>query len=75
MESHQEPVPAGEVCIPNIGKVGRDRRLRGGLIWLVAGMAFTVACIQWRLPWPAFAGLFVVFYMAALGYFQASKKT
>jgi hypothetical protein len=63
------------VCIPNIGRAGRDRRSRHGLYWLVAGMGLTVACIAWGLPWPAFAVLYVVFFLAALGYFQASQKT
>jgi hypothetical protein len=75
MNRLQEPVPAAGCLIPNIGTTGRDRRLRGGLIWLVAGMALTVACVAWRLPWPAFAGLFLVFYLAALGYFQAAHRT
>jgi hypothetical protein len=75
MRNLQEPVPAGPACIPNIGTVGRDRRLKGGLVWLVAGMALTVAGIIGHLPPAAFAGLYVVFFMAALGYFQASQKT
>jgi hypothetical protein len=41
----------------------------------MAGMALTVASIIWHLPTAAFAGLYVVFFMAALGYFQASQKT
>ncbi len=75
MENPPGPVPAGAACIPNIGAVGRDRRLKGGLVWLVAGMALTVACIVWHPPVAVFAGLYVVFFMAALGYFQASQKT
>lgn len=75
MECPEQPIQGGEACIPNIGERGRQRRLRGGLIWLVAGMAGTVACIQFAAPPLAFAGLFIVYYLAAIGYFQAREKT
>jgi hypothetical protein len=69
------PVRASEACFPNIGARGRERRLRGGLVWLVIGMAATVACIRWQPPAAAFVGLYAVFFLAALGYFQAREKT
>lgn len=75
MERPERPTPGGETCIPNIGERGRQRRLRSGLIWLPAGMALTVACIRASAPPAAFAGLYVVFFMAALGFFQARAKT
>jgi hypothetical protein len=75
MEGPGESVPAGEVCIPNIGARGRDRRRRHGITWLVLGMAASVMCIIRQPPLAAFAVPWVVYFMAALGYFQAAKKT
>jgi hypothetical protein len=75
MERHEGPQPAGEACIPNIAERGRRRRLRGGLVWLLVAMALTVAAIQVAASAAAFALLFLVYFRAALGYFQAREKT
>ncbi len=75
MQRPERQQDGGETCIPNIAEGGRRRRLRGGLVWLVAGMALTVAAIRFSAPPAAFVGLYAVFFMAALGFFQAREKT
>ncbi len=75
MERPEWHQAGGAACIPNIAERGRQRRLRSGLVWLLSGMALTVAAIQFSAPPAAFVGLYVIFFMAALGYFQAREKT
>jgi len=75
MERPEQPAGATEACFPNIGERGRQRRLRGGLVWLVTGMALTIWFIVHPMRALVFLPLWVVFFMAALGYFQAHEKT
>ena len=66
---------AAEACIINIGPRERRKRMRFGVISLVAGLAlfaamiFTGASAWWRLA------LFLPFASAGAGYFQARDKT
>jgi uncharacterized membrane protein len=61
--------------IANIGAGGRRKRLMFGIVALGVGTVIAVLLVAvgaprvWRLP------LIVVFYVAALGIFQARDKT
>ncbi len=71
-------LPSGnkdEVCIANIGPRQRQMRLSFGVVMFFIGVAIAAALSLtgvdrgWRL------GLFVPFYLAAVGFFQAHEKT
>lgn len=61
--------------VANIGTGGRRKRLMFGLVALGVGVVIAALLVAvaaprvWRLP------LFLVFYVAALGIFQARDKT
>jgi MFS family permease len=61
--------------IANIGARGRRKRLMFGIVALAVGAVIAALLVAidapriWRLP------LIVVFYVAALGFFQARDKT
>ncbi len=63
------------VCIPNINKQERRKRLLFGVIAFVISLAVLAALILagadrlWRLP------LFLLFWGAAIGFFQWRDKT
>ena len=65
----------GEVCISNISPLERQKRLRFGVsqfivTLVVLGLLITFDADRlWRLP------LLVMFWAAAVGYFQARDKT
>ena len=65
----------GEVCIANISPLERQKRLRFGIqqfmITLVILAVLIVLHVNplWRLP------LLLLFWTAAIGYFQARDKT
>lgn len=64
-----------EVCIPNISLQERRKRLVGGVIMFVIGLAVLAALIAtgadrwWRLT------LFLIFWGAATGFFQWRDET
>ena len=64
-----------DVCIANIGPRERQSRFRFGAVMFVISLASAALLIfmgvdrGWRL------GLFVPFYLAAVGFFQAHEKT
>lgn len=64
-----------EICIPNISKSERRKRLGFGLVSLIFAIGILVGLIAtetdrlWRLP------LFFLFVGATTGYFQAREKT
>jgi len=66
---------SGEICIPNISRRERRKRLAGGVILLILALSvFTIlmatgASRWWRLP------LFLLFAGAASGFFQWRDKT
>jgi len=65
----------GAVCIPNIGRRERGRRLTFGVAFLCVGVVLAVllvgtgARVVWRLP------LFLPLWIGALGLLQARDKT
>jgi uncharacterized membrane protein len=68
-----EMAPSNRVA--NIGAGGRRKRLMFGIVALGVGVVIAVLLVAigapriWRIP------LFLVFYVAALGIFQARDKT
>lgn len=73
------PLPTGKaaesVCIPNIDTVGRRQRLASGVIELAVGLGILGVLLAlhvhplWRLP------LVLVFWGAAIGFFQWRDRT
>lgn len=69
------PDGAAPACRPNISLPERRRRLVFGVVMLILGVAALIALVLagvgrwWRLP------LAVLFYPAAVGYFQWSDHT
>jgi hypothetical protein len=66
---------AGATCIPNIGPLGRQRRMRSGLWLLAVGAVVSGALVAWggARPWRLL--ILPVFWAAATGVFQAREKT
>ncbi len=66
---------SGEVCIANISPSERRKRLTFGVVQLIIGLAILALLITtdasrwWRL------GLLLIFWSAALGFFQWRDKT
>jgi hypothetical protein len=78
LKGEKRSLPDGdedEVCIANIGPRERQGRFLFGVIMFVISVATAAFLIfqgvdrGWRL------GLFVPFYLAAIGFFQAHEKT
>ena len=73
--SPTEDVHTGEVCIANISPLERQKRLRFGIQQFIIALVILAILIVldvnplWRLP------LLLVFWTAAIGYFQARDKT
>ncbi len=71
--THQSDEP--NICVQNIGPAEQGKRLRFGVVGLVAGLALGALLIAtgvnhwWRLV------LFLPFAGGATGYFQAHDKT
>lgn len=61
--------------IANIGERGARRRLVGGIVWLVAGVAGTIVLILRRSALPWYEVLILPFTLAAVGWLQAREKT
>jgi hypothetical protein len=64
-----------EICIANISPLGRQKRLRFGIRQFIFTLVILAVLIVlhvnpfWRLP------LLLLFWAAAVGYFQARDKT
>ena len=73
--SPTEEEHAGEVCIANISPLERQKRLRFGIQQFIITLVILAVLIAlhvnplWRLP------LLLMFWAAAIGYFQARDKT
>ena len=65
----------GDMCVENIGPRQRRARRNFGIVMFVIGAGIAAALILtgvdrwWRL------GLFIPFYLGAIGFFQAHEKT
>lgn len=70
-----ENLTGGDVCIPNISPVEQRKRLIGGVLGFIVGIAVLAVLINtgaartWRLA------LFPLWIGATIGYFQALEKT
>ena len=63
------------ICIPNIGPRERQRRMVGGVIFLVVA-ACTAGCLLWfGVPRLWRVVVFVPVWAAAVGFFQVHAKT
>ena len=62
-------------CSPNIGPTQITRRLRGGWVMLGIGVALLVLLITTEAPRVSRIALFLPFWAAGLGLFQARDKT
>ena len=71
----QEQNEAEEVCIANISRLERQKRLRFGIqqfmitLFILGILIFFHVNPLWRLP------LLLMFWASAVGYFQARDKT
>ena len=73
--SSKEKIEVGEVCIANISPLERRKRLRFGIRQFIFALLISGVLIGlhlnpfWRLP------LLLLFWAAAVGFFQAYDKT
>ena len=65
----------GAVCIANIGRRERQKRVRFGLTLLVVGVAILAALVMAGAHRAYRFALFLVFWASALGFFQAREQT
>src|SRR4029078_2365984 len=63
------------VCVPNIGPLGRRRRLQRGLVWMSAGEAFGLTLALAGAPRWLRAAVFGPLILGASGVFQAYEQT
>ena len=65
----------GQVCIPNISKIEREKRLKSGIIMFVISLIVLVVLVVTGItPWWRLA-LFPLLAGAASGFFQWRDKT
>jgi len=75
LSENGSPQMGGEVCIPNISKVERRKRLASGVIFFLVGLVILAVLMAfgvsrwWRLL------LLPLFMGAASGFFQWRDKT
>lgn len=65
----------GAVCMPNIGKKGRQQRMRFGIAMLALGGLIGLTLIAADVSSWARVILFAPFFVGLLGVFQAKEKT
>jgi len=72
---HQQVEETSEVCIANISPKERQLRMRFGMVQFAVSLVTLAVLVAldvnpfWRLP------LIFMFWVAAVGYFQATDKT
>jgi hypothetical protein len=66
---------AGSVCIANIGRRERQKRMRFGLALFVVGLAILAALVAGGVHRAYRCSLLLVFWASALGFFQAREQT
>lgn len=65
-----------EACVPNIGRRGRIRRLRNGVIELALGIGLAAwAMVTNRMAWWIWAAVALLYLLGMLGVMQAKEKT
>ena len=70
--AESETAPA---CVPNIGPGQRRRRVRIGVLALLAALVFAAVLLVTGAPRLVRLGLFPWLVVAAYGFFQARGKT
>jgi len=65
----------GSVCIANIGRRERQKRMRFGLALFFVGVAILVALVAGGAHRAYRFSLLLVFWASALGFFQAREQT
>lgn len=69
------PEPSTDVCIPNINRVERRKRLTAGIVALVVALVALLVLLSIDVsPWWRLA-LLPLFWGAASGYFQWRDET
>lgn len=63
------------ICIANIGPQQQRLRLRFGLMMFAIGIVIAIVILVARVDPGWRIGLFVPFYLGAIGFFQARDKT
>ena len=61
--------------VANIDERGRQRRLKGGAVWLVVAVAAAATLVKLHSGDGWYAFLVVPFTLAAVGWFQARQRT
>ena len=67
--------PAPAVCVANLTPAGRRRRLALGVVLLGVALAAAAVLVALGAPRPLRLALFVPYWIAALGLFQARAHT
>ena len=67
--------PAPAVCVANVTPAGRRRRLALGVAMLGVALAAAAVLVALSAPRSLRLALFVPYWLAALGFFQARAHT
>lgn len=65
----------GEVCIANIGRNERRKRMRFGVIGMALGVLIAGALVATGVARPWRLALFIPFWVGGLGIFQSRAST
>lgn len=75
MDRPAQDVVTASACVPNIGRRGRLLRMVGAVAALGVGLAGSAQVIVAHRPQAELFGPTVLFFVAALAWFQAREKT
>lgn len=75
MDRPAQEVRTASACIPNIGRRGRLLRMAGAVVALGFGLVGAAQVIVAHRPQAELFGPAVLFFVAALAWFQAREKT